>query len=410
MLTVEIAEAFLKRYAQTITHQINIVNAKGFIIASTKESCIGSFDETAYKILKTDDLMVLTDNNNRSFADRYGVDTAVLSRGEKVGVIALIGKPQEVRDMISLVRVAFEQMLEYEQSKNNGNYRGNLRTQFNHMLLYENSANTASELSVLSTQMGFATDVMRIPILVTCSMNVKQDFTPQLLKACKTSDQDIVIKLTLGQILIFKSFPHMTGEILFQEYRPAITRFLEPVIHLVNEYNRKNEEQAIVSNISIPAPHRLYCLVGSFQNVLTNYRHSFNQCLWLQDYLDHPHRNLLSADLSSGIPMDSSTFYFYDNLGTYIKCITPLTEFNRIFNAITQDLDDDQIRRIISTLSILHRHNYNMNTASQELGVHKNTLIFRYNKIKKQFHINPAQVVADREFVENLIYYLDSPR
>ena len=136
MLTSELAEAFLKRFIQYIPYQISIANDKGVIIASSDKSQIGSFNEIAYKILKTDNLMVLTDHESVNYLGvRYGVNSAVLYQGEKIGVVSLAGNPYEVRDMISIVRVAMEQMLEYELSKNNDNYRGNLRTQFIHMLL-----------------------------------------------------------------------------------------------------------------------------------------------------------------------------------------------------------------------------------------------------------------------------------
>ena len=158
MLTAELAELFIKRYIQYIPYQINIMNEKGIVIASSDKSRIGSFHEVAYKILKTDNVMILTEHDVSNYIGvQYGVNSAILYHGEKVGVIGLTGNPYEVRDMISVLRIAMEQMLEYELGKNNDNYRGNLRTQFIHMLLYEDTAHTRSELSFLSTQLGYRT-------------------------------------------------------------------------------------------------------------------------------------------------------------------------------------------------------------------------------------------------------------
>lgn len=443
MLTTELAEAFLKRFIQYIPYQIIITNEKGIVIASSNKSRVGSFQEIAYKILKTDNLMILTEHDSENFLGaHYGVHSAVLYHGEKIGVVGLAGNPYEVRDMISLVRISLEQMIEYELGRNNDNYRGNLRTQFIHMLLYEETAHTRSELSFLSSQLGYRSNIKRIPLLITCSMDPEDDFTNTLVQLCSSSDQDIVIKLTLGQVLVFKSFPDMSDEKLFTSYRQTICRFLAPIQQEIGKHK-------LVSQIPC------HCLIGTFQNRLTYYRSSYNHCLWIQNQLDDgailltspcqlqpelPVDDNITADNMQSDTMDSSAmsdaaariskisdfssqdtagiksdadimiYYFYDNIGRYVKNITPLPEFHRIYNAIAENIDEEQTRRIIETLDTLQRHNYNMNTASQELNIHKNTLIFRFNKIKKEFHINPVQNAADREFIEYLVYYLNTPK
>lgn len=445
MLTTELAEAFLKRFIQYIPYQIIITNEKGIVIAGSNKSRVGSFQEIAYKILKTDNLMILTEHDSENFlGSHYGVHSAVLYHGEKIGVVGLAGNPYEVRDMISLVRISLEQMIEYELGRNNDNYRGNLRTQFIHMLLYEETAHTRSELSFLSSQLGYRSDMKRIPLLITCSMDPEDDFTNTLVQLCSASDQDIVIKLTLGQVLVFKSFPDMSDEELFTSYRRTICEFLAPIRQEIAKHKLVSE---------IPC----LCIIGTFQNRLTYYRSSYNHCLWIQNQLDDgailmaspcqllpevpagddlPHEDVHSetddvssvssagisgevssevgfgaADPDSNAPYaDILIYYFYDNIGRYVKNITPLPEFHRIYNAVAENIDEEQTRRIIETLDTLQRHNYNMNTASQELNIHKNTLIFRFNKIKKSFHINPVQNAADREFIEYLVYYLNTPK
>lgn len=400
MLTTELAETFLKRFVQYIPYPVNIMNEKGIIIASSDTTRVGSFHEVAYKILKTDNLMILTEHNSNNYIGvRDGVNAAVLYHGEKVGVIGLTGNPYEARDIISLLRISLEQMMEYELDTNNDDYRGDLRTQFIHMLLYEDTAHTRSELSFLSTQLGYRTDVKRIPILITCSMDTQHDFTNALLQCCgSASDQDIVIKLTIGQVLIFKSFPEMDDQTLFDQYRKIIDDFLTPVLKEVSSHNSPE----------LPG-YSCNCLIGTFQNRLSYYRSSFNHCLWLQNQLED-NMGLLGSTHKISNSKNIFVCYFYDNIGSYVKNITPLPEFHRIYNTVAENIDEEQTHRIIETMDTLQRHNYNMNAASQELNIHKNTLIFRFNKIKTSFNINPVQNVADREFIEYLVYYLKTPK
>jgi len=387
MLTSELADVFLKRYMQYIPYQIHIMNDKGIIIAGSEKSKIGIFSELAYKILKTDNLMILTDNDTDGYlGTRYGVYSAVLYKGEKAGVVGLTGNPYEVRDMISLIRVALEQTLEYELARKDVDYRGNLRTQFIHMLLYEDTIHTQSELSFLASQLGYATDLLRVPILINCPMSESNDYTAHLMERCGSTDpQDIVIKMTTGQVLVFKNLEASDSE----AHRGTIMSYLKPILD------------------EIPSDIPVRVLIGSYQKRLSYYRSAYHHCLWLQNQLND-NINLAAADnYNSG---HIKVYCFYDNIGRYIKDITPLIEFHRIYNGIVADIDDEMTQRIIETIETLQKHNYNMNSASKDLNIHKNTLIFRFNKIKNALHINPVQNAAEREFMEYFCYYLSTPQ
>ncbi|HBE86333.1 MAG TPA: hypothetical protein DDW53_14450 [Lachnoclostridium sp.] len=54
----------------------------------------------------------------------------------------------------------------------------------------------------------------------------------------------------------------------------------------------------------------------------------------------------------------------------------------------------------------LIKTNYNLVTASKELFVHKNTLLYRYNKVKDILNINPIESSSDRFFLEAFYSFL----
>ena len=58
-------------------------------------------------------------------------------------------------------------------------------------------------------------------------------------------------------------------------------------------------------------------------------------------------------------------------------------------------------------VGILERNNYNLVASSKELYIHKNTLIFRLNKIRDFLGLNPIQNAGDRAFMDFLSYYIE---
>ena len=49
---------------------------------------------------------------------------------------------------------------------------------------------------------------------------------------------------------------------------------------------------------------------------------------------------------------------------------------------------------------------YSLSKAGEYLHVHKNTLVYRLNKIREQLNMNPLSSNTDREFMECFYYYL----
>lgn len=93
-----------------------------------------------------------------------------------------------------------------------------------------------------------------------------------------------------------------------------------------------------------------------------------------------------------------------------MRDMIPVIELNRIFDTLCRQLEPEMKDFIVEMVETLHRNNYNLNISSKELYIHKNTLIFRYNKIKHLFQVNPIQSMADREFLSWLALYLRKNR
>ena len=87
-----------------------------------------------------------------------------------------------------------------------------------------------------------------------------------------------------------------------------------------------------------------------------------------------------------------------------------MVEYRDIYGVYGQLLDEKGKENILEVVDSLQKNNYNFNASSKELYIHKNTLVFRFNKIRELLGVNPMQQVADRDFLEYLHYFIKNNR
>ena len=129
--------------------------------------------------------------------------------------------------------------------------------------------------------------------------------------------------------------------------------------------------------------------IGPLQNDIMYYRQAYLYCLWMQ-------KNIRK----------SGSFYFYDYIVKYLESMASMTEFHTIFLMLRQKLGQKFIDNYLETIGALIENEYNLNKASDWLHVHKNTLVYRLDKIREILNMNPLSKNSDREFMECFYYYL----
>ena len=69
-------------------------------------------------------------------------------------------------------------------------------------------------------------------------------------------------------------------------------------------------------------------------------------------------------------------------------------------------IKENGLNQFETIMSALKACDYNLNTASRALFLHKNTLVYQFNKIRQALNIDPIHSQADRILVENLLSYM----
>lgn len=371
MIDVALAEKFVKRSANYTQYNINVMDEKGIIIASSSPDRVGSFHEVAWQIIKADRDVVEVVSADNFQGGRTGINMALFLHRRKIGVLGITGDPEEIRDSARLLRMSLETMLEYEEQNRKHYRQQSLHTRFIDALLYQEEADREGELTAVSRQMGYDPHARRMPLLMaTDHPEDSEDLLDRMRRRGLLGPQDICAVTRSSEIILFRSFE---GE-HFSDYK-----------YVLNELTDAISQDLAGRDVSC----RFY--IGTLQEKYRHYRSAFGHCRWLERFSEGE---------------KDTVSYFYDHVGDYMRSIAPAYELNRIFESIATPLMDDKKASSVALVDALSRNNYNLNESSRELFIHKNTLIFRFNKIKDLYNINPIQNTADREFLNWMTQYL----
>ncbi len=396
MIDELLARKFIDKIASYTSHNVNIINERGIIIAASRDSHrVGDFHEAAYRLLQRDESVFCISPDDDYLGVLPGVNMVISCKGKKMGVVGVTGNPDQIYDIALIIKMSLETMMEYESQHERIQERKNTKLHFMNLLLYEEGEDAGKQLPAMAQSLGYDSNRIRLPVLITFHSPIDTEQCLQLLKkAPGRHSQDISHITRSGQIILFKSFSLKPQE-LFAQYRELLEQY-------AGEFLTSLKEQI---GESIPCDF----FVGSFQKQLDSYRYGFKHCNWMRQHGFSSKNDLHSQ---TELPKNTSPgkcpnlFYFYDYVQEYLASQVPFLEIYQIYHTIAETFTPDFQNNLVETIQSLEHNNYNLNASSKHLFIHKNTLIFRFNKIKSFFHINPVQVPADRKFLSYFIYYL----
>lgn len=373
MLDNFLAEKFIEKAGESTEYNINIMDEKGIIIASKDTERIGDFHEVAYWIIQGEEEIIEVPDGGKYLGVRPGVMLPIMQKGKRIGAIGVTGEPQKVRELGKVMRFAIETMYEFELQHQQSAQRKSIKERFIYGIL-SNEVADGEKLRADAATLGWEERFIRLPIYL--QLDTMAD-VPTVLRKLKESAlysrQDIISAVRDRHIVIFKSF--------------------KPVAECLSKYKEIVAEyiSACKNYLDLAGAVYQFC-IGTFQETYENYRTGYLHCIWLKNNVKEP------------------MAFFYEHVNAYMKSQIAMVEYRDIYGIYEKLMDDKTRENFLEIIESLQKNNYNFNVSSRELYVHKNTLVFRFNKIREFLGVNPMQQVADREFLEYLHYFMKSSK
>ncbi len=368
-----LAQKFIEKTAKNFEYNINIMNDKGIIIASKDPARVGTFHEVAYEMLNgTLDTGVVKECK-KYLGTKPGINMFIEYKDRRVGVICVSGDPDTVHAFAGLVKTSMETMLEYELQMESKRFRRDKADQLLYYLLFEENVDLLEVDSWLN-ELDLKKDLLRVPIIIKHPPEYNYKKLLRVLRHVEGySSQDIITTARNNDVIIFKVVNSDFTEAI-KEYRYTIEKYLKYFLESIPEDYNAN---------------KFSFFVGSLQNDISKYRISYS----------HAQQLALRVKKKEGI------YFFNDNILDYYRNIVTIKVYDNIFSIYDSIFNEEDKTMIYETIKSLSENNYNVVNTSKALYIHRNTVLFRLNKIKDALNINPIANAADREFLNELAYY-----
>lgn len=378
VLEPALAQKFIDKTARHLEYNINIMNDKGIIIASKDESRIGNFHEVAFKMLEgTRDTGVVTEPG-KFLGTKPGVNLFIDYKNKHVGVICVTGNPENVHAFANLVKTSMEAMLEYELQMDTERRRKDKTEQFLYYMLFDEDTdlgvaeNMARKIDLDLRQSRLCLIIPRVEAIP------QKAILTAISQADGASSHDLVCLARNDNLIILKAMGADFNE-ASKSLIPRITEYFDSIKAHLPE--------------TVPAKE-LELFVGTLQDQLANYRTSY----------------LHAQEMGLHLKGEKGVHFFQDHLLDYLRGLVTIRTYHEIFNAYSALFTEEESKQLVEIAEALRNNNYNIVYSSKDLYIHRNTMIFRLNKIKETLNIDPVANAKDREFLTELAYYFKNRR
>lgn len=378
ILEPALAQKFIDKTAKHLEYNINIMNDKGIIIASKDASRVGNFHEVAFGMLNgTLETGIVTDKE-KYIGTKPGVNLFIDYKNKHVGVICVTGNPENVHAFAELVKTSMEAMLEYELQMEAERRRKDKAEHFLYYLIYEDS-NDHAEVNKMSEELGLNKELFRICILIKHHSDYN---SAKLIKALTSAEghsiQDVIAVARNNDIILLKALGDKKSDAV-KSYKDVIDNYIKNVLEkLPSEYEAK----------------KIGFFIGSLQTNINRYKNSYI----------HAQELALQTKEAFGI------HFFNDHILDYYRSLATIKAYDEVFSIYEPLFSEEEKNQVVEMVKVLYKNNYNVLYSAKELYIHRNTLLFRLNKLKDTLNIDPVAVAEDREFLNELAYYFSKTR
>jgi carbohydrate diacid regulator len=347
-------QRIVENIIKKLNYNVNIMDENGYIIASGNKERIGNFHEAAYNALKTNSKIIVYKNDlNKYVGSENGINIPFNFDGLISGVIGITGNPENLKGAGKVVKALLEIMLEQEILKETIFKEKNYKSYFLNELLNNNNKENVKNIINYGKNLGYDMNKKKLPCIFEL-MN-KGNFLYNNKRVV-----DIIINELEKEFIMKKEIISdiSDSKIIFLKNDDI---FLKDFLNIINTL-----QDNLYKNYSIKIKCYIYHKFVKIHDISNAYK----DLIYLFS-LKINHNIIYSKDYMIEIfykNFDSEIIYeyFYEEIEFFLK---------------NPDL--------FETLNVLLKNNLNISKTSENMLLHRNTIIFRLTKIKDLIDLDP---------------------
>lgn len=387
MLLEQIAQSIVENTSKIIDYPISITDEKGHIIGSTDSSRIGSYHKVSLDVLRKNEPVCYSSEDIKSLDNVLpGVATPIVFNNKSIGVLGIVGEPDEVKKYALLVKSHVEMLFNESFKKEMVALESKTIDTLIHFLLQYDGKEDSEHIVRYGKMLGYDFSMDRLCMIIDIdfhSLNLEdhgyldkfsfQHLQQELIQNVKyhfvDHKQDIISLLTLDQFIILKTVNSSSHNVFMKT--------IESKLQKLNVFLKKKFN--VHASIAI----------GNPRNGLLGIKESYENAI----------RTMMAGKQTTISPQ---LFYYNDwqiTLELITKELTPYM-MDKLNDCIGNLISHDNYDTLSSTFITYCKCNMNLSETARNLFIHRNSLVYRLDKITELTSLNPAN------FEHSLLLYI----
>ena len=364
-LTTKIVQPFIATLEEALHYKVTITDTNGYIVGSSDPARLNQFHPSAYEILCERQPIESWDIATDSYVNvpegvQLGYGERVIYDGECIGLIGLVGAPEEIKQSIKTAQLVLQLMLDRKKASDELKLISKDKKAFLLRLL---QGQYGSPEWIKERADTYKIDLSRPRYVLTVQINLEKfdEKSPLELSQIKETMHRAIRSIFFEQ------------EDLLYEYDTGETVLLTAGKHSDASQRRRQIEKAAAR---LYAELREQCKVSALIGVS-------EEC---GDYTGIPlalRQGRMAAEIGAKTE-NGEGLYFYSQmrLGRIVASFSP--ENRPILQRdILSKLLENHADSLLETLFTYFEMNGNVSQTAEKLFIHRNTLQYRFRKIKE---------------------------
>lgn len=364
-LTTKIVQPFIATLEEALHYKVTITDTNGYIVGSSDPARLNQFHPSAYEILCERQPIESWDIATDSYVNvpegvQLGYGERVIYDGECIGLIGLVGAPEEIKQSIKTAQLVLQLMLDRKKASDELKLISKDKKAFLLRLL---QGQYGSPEWIKERADTYKIDLSRPRYVLTVQINLEKfdEKSPLELSQIKEMMHRAIRSIFFEQ------------EDLLYEYDTGETVLLTAGKHSDASQRRRQIEKAAAR---LYAELREQCKVSALIGVS-------EEC---GDYTGIPlalRQGRMAAEIGAKTE-NGEGLYFYSQmrLGRIVASFSP--EIRPILQRdILSKLLENHADSLLETLFTYFEMNGNVSQTAEKLFIHRNTLQYRFRKIKE---------------------------
>ncbi|MGG4624654.1 CdaR family transcriptional regulator [Serratia odorifera] len=353
LITTHLANEIVTRAMAIIHHNVNVIDHHGRIIASGERHRIGEQHDVAVEVIRTGKRITI---DNAQQAARFrnvhpGINHPIMVDDRVVMVVGVSGEPGAIGRYAELAILTAELLVRQAQEMRDINWRQRLRdTLFSQYLEHGDHPAGQRAFSRLA-QLGFTFHTPTVPLVV--------DLAIAQARICEILDtllRQISMLENVTEVLLLGSHELL---VLIRD-DGGQERLLEQIRFMLDS---QISQYHIGVGLRAESPNDLREAIQFARAVIA---------------------------VGMKVQPQQQLYYFREMA---VLCLFKVLESSYLLNffdkIVHQLLRHDSGEVLLETLDSFIAHNAELGRTAQALGIHRNTLAYRLQQVKKQLHLDP---------------------